>query len=65
MHGDIITPGQLADLAFAPEENFAGNAGSFVYAAEDARGVSSSSSVAFEVAAVNDAPSFGVSGHRN
>ena len=59
--GDIITPGQLADLAFAPEENFAGNAGSFVYAAEDARGVSSSSSVAFEVAAVNDAPSFGVS----
>ena len=56
---DILTPDQLAGLAYETAENFAGDAGKFKYSAIDSRDVASSTSISFNVSAVNDAPTFG------
>ena len=56
---DVLTPDQLAGLAYETAENFAGDAGKFKYSAIDSRDVASSTSISFNVSAVNDAPTFG------
>ena len=57
--GDAITPDQLAGLAYQTSQNFSGNAGQLKYTAIDARNVASSTSISFDIAAVNDKPTFG------
>ena len=59
--GDEITPDQLAGLVYVTSDNFAGDAGKLKYTAIDARNVASTTSISFDIKAVNDAPTFGKS----